>query len=144
MFVIGIIGIGLTANLTKPWGGLSAADWGWVAISWAGDVAIIYLVVEYIDERAWKKVGSKVLKLIHTELTGIATDIKNVSGANVPVISLPSNATEQEEQALFRKAELAQMYRFAADINSIRTTVQNQGILLTGGYGPLFAHRRRG
>jgi hypothetical protein len=141
MFGIGMSGIVLTADFTKPWGALSAADWGWTFVSWAGDVAIVYLVVEYIDGRAWKKVEVKVIGFIDRELTGIAVDIVNVTGVYPIATLLPGDATEEEERRAFREAAVENMKRFAGDINSIKAEVQNQGVLFVGGYGPLFSHR---
>jgi hypothetical protein len=141
IFVIGIFGIALTADFGKPWGGLSAADWGWVFVSWAGDVAIVYLIVEYIDERGWKKVEAKVMQLIRRELTGIVIDIANASGASPVATFMPTDGTEEEERQALRKAELENMKRFAGDINNVRTEAQRQGVLFAGGYGPLFSHR---
>jgi hypothetical protein len=141
MFGIGVYGIALAADFTKPWGGLSAADWGWVFVSWAGDVAIVYLVVEYVDQRAWKKVEVKVRDLIRRELSGIATDIANVSGVYPIATFLPIDGTKEDEREAYRKAALEKMKKFAADVSSIKEEVQRQGFLFAGGYGPVLSHR---
>jgi hypothetical protein len=141
MLGVGICGIILTADFTKPWGGLSAADWGLLFVSWAGDVAIVYLVVEYIDEIAWKKVEIKVMELIRRELMGIAADIAIVSGVSPVATILPLDGTEEDEQDAYRRATLDRMKQFSADVAQIRTAVQSQGFLFVGGYGPLFSHR---
>jgi hypothetical protein len=120
---------------------LSAADWGWLLVSWAGDVAIVYLVVEYVDQRAWKKVEVKVMDLIRRELSGITTDIANVSGVYPIATFLPMNATEEDERGAYKKAALEKMKKFAEDISSIKEEVQRQGLLSAGGYGPVLSHR---
>jgi hypothetical protein len=141
MLVIGMCGIVLSADLTKPWDGFSAADWGWLFVSWAGDVAIVYLVVEFIDEREWRKVKVKVMEQIRRGLTGITLDIAMVSGVTPVATFLPPDGTKEDEREAIRKAELEKMKRFAGDINRIRTEVKRQGFLFAGGYGPLFSHR---
>jgi hypothetical protein len=141
IFGIGAYGIALTADFTKPWGGLSAADWGWMLVSWAGDVAIVYLVVEYVDQRAWKKVQVKVMDLIRRELSGIMSDIANISGVYPIGTILPMDGTEKEEREAYRKAALEKMKKFAGDVSSIKGEVQQRGFLFTGGYGPVLSHR---
>ena len=141
LFGVGILGIFLIVDLTKPWGGLSAADWAWMFIAWAGDTAIVYLVVEYIDERPWRRVKNKVMTVIKGELTGVAIDIGNVVGVSTIGVTLPADANEEEEQEAFRKARLDAMKELSENPSNISAAVQQQGFLFTGGYGPLFARR---
>lgn len=81
------------------------------------------------------------MTVIKGELTGIAIDIGNVVGVSTIGVTLPGDAPEEEEQEAFRRARLDAMKGLSENSGNIRATVQQQGFLFTGGYGPLFGNR---
>ncbi|MGA2783068.1 MAG: hypothetical protein ABSF09_00015 [Candidatus Bathyarchaeia archaeon] len=138
-------GLALTFNFTKPWYGLSAGDWGWVLISWAGDIAVVYLIIDFLllreDRLRWREVKDKINEQIERTLIGIAIDIENVSGVSPVVTFLPLNEDKKAEQQAWRNAHIEKMTTFVNDISNIRDEVKRQDMLFKGVYGLLFAHR---
>ena len=118
---------------------------GYTFLEWAGDVILVYLIIDILllrdDRRRWNDVKDRVLDLVRGELTGILIDVNSVTGAGIAPITLPRNASEEEEKTAYNKAILKEMKELSTDLDLLKKEVDPH--LLRGDFGTLFSDRAK-
>ena len=113
------------------------AGWGFQFVGWGGGILLTYLVVDVLllrqDRANWSRVGDQVRADIRSELQGVRIDVTLLSGAQDIVVSLPANASPQEESRLFAAAQMAEARHLAHDLGALREklspSIQQAGAL---------------
>jgi hypothetical protein len=100
------------------------AGWGFQFVGWGGGILLTYLVVDVLllhqDRVNWSQVGDRVRSDIRSELRGVRIDVTLLSGAQDIVVSLPANASREEESRLFAEAQMVEARRLAGDLGAMR------------------------
>ena len=138
-FVIMIVSLALVVlgYVLIPFG----MELGYAFIGWGGGTLVTFLVVDVLllceDRRNWRIVEEKVRSNIRSELRGIRIDVMLYSGAEETAVTLPTDATVEEESRAIGDEQL----KVARTLSTSIEALKERGLPNIGNVRDLFDSR---